>query len=233
MFPDPKGICRINRIEFDDLLQYARTGLWKGCLSYKSEKGTKFITHAISNVKYHVIERLNRETSMIRYSCNRDYDSSEIYGIVSMDGELNDSDNNHYTYHDVISDSCTSVESDVIGEITGESLWDKLNSQQKEIIKLLEQGMSYKQIGDMWNMTGENVKFKIKNARKKIENLGGYKFKNTEKNINRSLGRRVSIEGKIYNRIMDASKELNVKQNTICDRLKSNSSRFREWYYVN
>jgi RNA polymerase sigma factor (sigma-70 family) len=157
MFPDIKGICRKHRIEFDDLLQYARTGLWKGCLSYQPNK-SKFITHAINNIRWHVVERLRRETSMIKYNCNQDYDTSEIYGIVSMDVEINDSDNNHYTYHDVVADETIGTLENAIGDIEGDYILSRLTDKQRKVVELKIKGLNSNEIGRLLNMTGANAR---------------------------------------------------------------------------
>lgn len=169
MFPSPKGICKQHRIEMDDLKQYAVTGLWKACISYNSEKGTKFMSHAINHIKWHVCERLNRETSMIKYSCNHEYDPSEIYGIVSMDANLNmNSDNEFSSYHDVVA-SESDLEEDVFSNINSEYILSQLGDKQKEIIKLKEKGLSSGDIGRLWKMTAANVRHHANKAKKQIE----------------------------------------------------------------
>jgi transcriptional regulator len=150
-----------------------------------------------------------------------------------MDQETNDSDKSKHTYHDVCADTNTNVELDAIGEVMSDHIWNKLTDQQKEIIELLNKGITCNQIAEMWNMTGANVRFKLKTLRIRLEKLGIYKPINNETVINRSLGRKVSIEGKVYKSITEASKELNIKDNTINGRLKSISDKFKEWQYVN
>jgi RNA polymerase sigma factor (sigma-70 family) len=170
IFNNPKGICDQHRIEMADLFQYAATGLWKACITYDETKGTKFLTHAINHVKWHVNERLKRETSIIRYAINRDYEPNEIYGIMSIDAEHSDDSEGKNTYHDIIPSDYDLLEN-VIGGIEGEQLFSQLTEKQKKIVRLLEKGLSSGEIGKMWGTTPQNVRAYIYNARKRLSEV--------------------------------------------------------------
>jgi RNA polymerase sigma factor (sigma-70 family) len=167
MYPDPKGIARKYNIEFADLLQYSLEGLWKAALKYDSSK-CKFTTYAINYIKWNLVEKLNRECSLFKINPNN-HDWDNMYEIISMDTEMTDIDGRKFTQHDILP-SDVDVEIDAISDLSKDYILHNLNDKQKEILKLQEQGMSYKQIGDMWNCTGANVKAKIYNARKQLKN---------------------------------------------------------------
>jgi RNA polymerase sigma factor (sigma-70 family) len=169
MFNNPKGICQQHRIEMSDLFQYAATGLWKACLTYEENKGTKFMTHAINHIRWHVKERLTRETSMIRYSINHEYDPSEIYGIMSIDEKHSKDSDGDNTYHDIIA-SDVNVEENVMDDILSEYICSQLGSKQLEIIKLKEKGLSSGDIGRLWGMTAANVRHHANKAKLQLEN---------------------------------------------------------------
>jgi RNA polymerase sigma factor (sigma-70 family) len=227
LFPDPWGVARKNRIEIDDLYQYAATGLWKACLSYQPEKGVKFTSHAFANIRFHVLERLRRETSLIRYSINKDYEDNEKYGIVSIDCEIREDSSNHNTYHDIIA-SNEDVESNVIDNINKEYTLSHLTAKQRIVVELKLKGLGRNQISKLLNTSGEDVRAKLNRAKHTLESLK----RGDTVTKSRSEGRKVRIDGKVFERIIDASKELNVKSCTIVSRLKSDSSRFREWQYI-
>lgn len=227
LFPDPWGVARKNRIEIDDLYQYAATGLWKACLTYQPEKGVKFSSHAFANIRFHVLERLRRETSLIRYSINKDYEDNEKYGIVSIDSEIREDSTDHNTYHDVIP-SNVEVENDAIGNLNISYALSQLTDKQREVIKLKIKGLGRNDISKLLNTTCEDVRTKINRAKHTLECLE----RGESVSKSRSEGRKVYIEGKVFERIKDASKELNVKSCTIVTRLKSNTDRFKEWYYI-
>jgi RNA polymerase sigma factor (sigma-70 family) len=168
MFNNVNGICTQHRIELDDLIQYAATGLWKACLSYQPDKGTKFKTHAISNIRWHVNERLKRETSLIKYDSNK-FNDIEKFGLLSMDAEHSEYSDGHCTYHDIIPNDEITVEDSVFGKFEETQLLSQLNDKQRKIVKLIQKGLNTNDIARLWNMTGSNVRFHYGKAKKLIE----------------------------------------------------------------
>lgn len=166
MFQSPKRVARQHGIELDDLFQYARTGLWKGCLSYCEDKG-KFKTHAINNIRWHILERLRRETDMIKYDINKKFTTDEKYKVISIDKNLKDNEE-YDTYHDIVG-SDINVENDVMDNLNGLEILNKLDNVQKEIVYLMEvKEMQLKDIGKMWNMTGENVRRILNKSKRRL-----------------------------------------------------------------
>jgi RNA polymerase sigma factor (sigma-70 family) len=226
MFNNPKGICDQHRIEMDDLYQIARIGLWQAAQKYKSDQGTKFTTFAISNIRFYIKERLNRETSMIKYNPKLKLKANERYGIMSIDDKYSDDGEN--TYHDIIA-SNVDIEADVMNGLSVENILSRLTEKQRRVVELKIKDLNRKQISKLLNTSGEDVRTKLLRAKNRLEGLerDGTIKKST------SEGRKVHIDGKVFERIIDASKELNITSSTIVCRLKSNSNRFKEWYYVN
>jgi RNA polymerase sigma factor (sigma-70 family) len=229
MFNNPKGICDQHRIEMDDLYQIARIGLWQAAQKYKPDQGTKFTTFAINNIRFYVKERLNRETSMIKYSPNRKYEANERYGILSIDAKQSDEGDN--TYHDIIA-SNVDIETDIMNELSKDYILSRLTEKQRKVVELKIKGLNRKQISAKLNTSGEDVRSKLIRAKTRLEGLGYASNTVTRKSIDKSKGRKVSIEGKIYNRIMDACDELGISQSTVSCRLKTESDKFREWHYI-
>jgi RNA polymerase sigma factor (sigma-70 family) len=168
MFPDVKGVARVNRIEVSDLKQIAAIGLWKACISYQPDKGTKFMTHAINHIKWHVTERLKRETSMIKYDSNK-FDQIEQYGIMSIDAEHSEDSDGQNTYHDILA-SDYNLESNVMSNSEYVHILSQLNDRQREIVKLIEKGLNTNDIARLWDMTGSNVRHHYQKAKKLLEN---------------------------------------------------------------
>jgi RNA polymerase sigma factor (sigma-70 family) len=227
MFSDPWGVARKNRIEIDDLYQYAATGLWKACLTYQPEKSAKFTSHAFANIRFHVLERLRRETSLIRYSINKDYDENEKHGIVSIDSEIREDSSDHNTYHDIIP-SDVDVENSAVGNLNIEHTLSKLTNKQRKVVELKIKGLGRNDISRILNTSGEDVRSKILRAKDRLEKLE----RGETVSKNRREGRKVSIDGMVFERIADACKDLNLNSNTVVSRLRSNSDRFKEWYYI-
>ena len=162
----PKELARRNQIEYDDLLQYAHTGLWKAAITYNSTK-CKFPTHAINSIKWHVNERLKRECPIMKLSANVKYDETDMYRIISMDKEVSTSDS-IVSMHEVIS-SDVNVEELAIGEYLTEKLFTLLNERELKMFNMRLEGMTNQQIGDEFGMTRANVRVILLKAKRKIE----------------------------------------------------------------
>jgi RNA polymerase sigma factor (sigma-70 family) len=168
-YHDVRGLAKSNHIEVEDLMQMGYTGLWKGCLSWNPDKGTQIRTHCINHIKWHLIERLKRETSLIKYDSNK-FNDIEKYGIMSMDAEHSDGSDGHNTYHDIITDDSINVETSVIGKFEEDCLLSTLNDRQRGIVKLIEKGLNTNDIARLWNMSGSNVRWHYAKAKKQLEN---------------------------------------------------------------
>jgi RNA polymerase sigma factor (sigma-70 family) len=166
MFPDPKGICRQHKIEMSDLQQYALEGLWKGCLSFVPNK-SQIKTHLINNVRWFVAMKLKREVSLIKYDSNK-YNSIDKFGLVSMDGELNqNSDNEFSSYHDVIP-SDINVEIDALSDIEQNYILSKLTDKQRRVVELKAKGLNSGDISRTLNMTAANAREHLNKAKLRL-----------------------------------------------------------------
>lgn len=167
MFTHPKGIARKHKIEFADLLQYARLGLWIAATTYDQSKA-KFITHAINHIKWKVTTSLERECMPMKVNPNNRVWVDNMYTFISIEENINASDSYDVkTYHDIIASDLDTVE-EAFDNIYSSRITDNLDETQLEILRLKEEGLSYDKIGDLWNMTGANVQAKIYKARKKV-----------------------------------------------------------------
>jgi group I intron endonuclease len=105
---------------------------------------------------------------------------------------------------------------------------DRLNtSEAKEKRRNLNIDRSYMKTKEFRNKMSNSMKGRVFSEEHKINKSLAQMGKNNP------IAKKVSIEGKIYECIVDAVNELNVKRNTICYRLNSISERFKNWYYVN
>lgn len=227
MFPNPIGIAQKHRIELSDLLQYAACGLWKGCLSYNPNKGTHVTTHLINNIRWHVNERLNRETSMIKYNPNSPFDP---YILISMDAEINDTEKDHNTYHDVIASDDIDVLENVIGDIEVKHILSQFNDKDRKVIELKIKDKTPNEISKITGTSASNVRMKLCKIKSQLCNLNDSDFKSKQGSKNKT--RKVCIEGKIFDGIDVASKELCIKYKTLWSRINSNSDRYEKWHYV-
>lgn len=61
---------------------------------------------------------------------------------------------------------------------------------------------------------------------------GRPKSEYTLQRIKEANSKQILIEGKLYNSVTDASKELGLGVTTICYRLKAQSDTFKDWNYA-
>lgn len=162
----PRQLARKNQIEFEDLLQYAYTGLWKAAISFQPSK-CKFPTHAINHIKWHLNERLRRECPVMKLSANVKYDENEMYRIISIDKEFVTKDSK-VSLHDSIS-SNVNVEELAIGEYITEKVLTLLNERELKMFNMRLEGMTNQQIGDIYGMTRANVRVILLKAKVKID----------------------------------------------------------------
>jgi RNA polymerase sigma factor (sigma-70 family) len=164
MFNSPRNLAKKHNIELEDLVQYAKTAVFIAAKKYNPEKNCKFSSYAISYVHWHVQERLSRECCIFKINPNK-HDWNNMYSVVSID----DKGDETHSFHDLIP-SETDVEENVMGNMGEELILNRLNDKQKEIIRLKEKGMSFRDIGKCMNCTGENVRYHYGIIQKKLEN---------------------------------------------------------------
>lgn len=164
MFNSVNAVARRHKIEVNDLIQYANTGLWLACINYNEEK-SKFLTYAINSVKWHLSNRLRADCN-IRYYKATEYKTSPIVNIVSM--EIPTTDDSDSDFHDIVP-SDTYLIDDAFESMCEKYLNENLTEQQKEIIKLRKLGYSTGEIGKMLGVSGQNIRYHLKNIRKKFD----------------------------------------------------------------
>lgn len=132
-------------ISYDELLQLALIGLWKGVRTYNPEKGFEFATYA-SRVMHNEILMFIRKAKK---------NSLEFEGIgtplISLYSALNvDYDGNTLTFEDILESKETIdealIESDLMREL--ELFMSTYNPKHVEVIKLHIKGKNQRRIAD-------------------------------------------------------------------------------------
>jgi DNA-binding NarL/FixJ family response regulator len=83
---------------------------------------------------------------------------------------MDDKGDETHSFHEMIP-SDIDVEENVMGDIGEEIILKQLTDKQKEIIRMKEKGMSFRDIGKCMNCTGENVRYFFKQVQKRLENF--------------------------------------------------------------
>lgn len=168
-YKSPRKLAQQHKIELEDLYSYGFTGLWKACITFDPTKA-QIKTYAISNIKWHINERLKRECHMFKLEQNRKYKKDEIHKINYLDSELKDSKNEGLTYHEIIPSDKDTFE-EVSSNLEHSRIFNALDDKEQRIISLKLQDKSNKEVGDILGMTGSNVSYLIKKMRNKVSEL--------------------------------------------------------------
>jgi RNA polymerase sigma factor (sigma-70 family) len=167
VFPKPKLTAHRKGLDLEDLIQYAKTGLWIACTSYDDTKGTKFVTHAINHMRWHLMDRVKRECNPMKLSAREKYVFSEMYKIDSLDKDIATYEG-PTTLHDLLA-SDTDVEGSAVdGVVLADMLGVAVTEQERRILELRLQDVQYSEIGKMYGCTRGNIQAKVKKLRERI-----------------------------------------------------------------
>lgn len=163
----PYAIAKEHNIDFEDLSQYGRTGLWKACITYESAK-SGFKTHAINNIKWHINERLKRECSIFKLHANKKYNKDEMLKVTFMESEVRlGSGEDVSTYHDILpSDSDTFEEA--YNSMQSTNIFNLLDEKEKAIVLMKMKDASNREIGKQIGVTGVQISNYMKKIRAKV-----------------------------------------------------------------
>lgn len=169
IFPNPKLVARKKGLDLKDLEQYAYTGLWKACLSYDSSKGTSFRTHAINNIRWHLIEKAKREGNPLKLEANKEYKKEEIPKVCSLDKKVKCFEG-ITTLHELIP-SKMNVEKTALSNLVVSEFLDLAESSgEAAIVKLKMEDLTYDEIGErMGGYTGQEMRLKIRKLKQKMK----------------------------------------------------------------
>lgn len=161
---NPKSVALSKSIEHEDLLQYAYMGLWKACLNYDSSK-SKFQTHAIHNIRWGVMNGINRETSMIKYNTNNPPPEKDKYFINSIESSVQDQDGEAISQHELIP-SDEDTEKKALDKALISELMQKLPQRDRKVIHMRFKGKTYKKIAEEIGVTERYASTLLKRIQK-------------------------------------------------------------------
>ena len=173
MYENPKNIAKSYRIELEDMLQFAKIGLFKACLNYDPLKA-KFSTHAINSIKFAVKTSLNRETRIFKYNMNKAATERDKYELLSCDENIRSAEGD-LTLHDLIGNGYN-LEADAESREYARYIEENVEPEIFEMIKMKSKNISLSQIGKKFGLSGERIRQKIVSARKQLENTGWEAF---------------------------------------------------------
>lgn len=152
----PHSVARNNSVEFEDLLQYARLGLWNAATSYNGS--TKFKTHAINHIRWAVLNALNDECDQFSHDKNT-MTRDEHFNVTSFEQKVSvDSEPDSLTLHDVIAseDSEIGYEDTIVRDTLSKYI-SNLSDRHKDILIMREKGYTYQDIADKYGLYKQSV----------------------------------------------------------------------------
>lgn len=182
MFTNPSNFAKSVNLEYQDLIQFARLGLWKGCNTYTTEKQTsKFRSFAIRNIRWKVYELVRKYGMNYLVRKNKGYVDENRVSIVSMNSKPYKDADDDISYDDIIScdnintfSKNDAVESQVISDLETSAMYNILTDKEKELVLMkMNEYLSYEEIGQRFGVTKQCI---------------GMRFKKIQKKINRHMG---------------------------------------------
>ncbi|HEY8444684.1 MAG TPA: sigma-70 family RNA polymerase sigma factor [Bacilli bacterium] len=157
--------ARSINLEADDLIQLGNIGLWKAILKHNKNKST-LRTYAINYIKWYTMGHINRLSGDV-FETNKPRTEENMVNLISFERNLNEEDNDEFTFHDIIPDQNTYLEFDDV--IVCKEIFDKLTDKEKTIVNLRIMGYSNREIGKKFGVTHQYISLIIKKVKEKVK----------------------------------------------------------------
>lgn len=183
LFKHPHKVAQANHLQYDDLLQYARLGLFDACKTYESKKIGSFRNYAIRNIKWSITRNLSKEKlnlSIYKDEYYKGKQENRRFTLLSMHNKPHADNDDDTSFYDVIScDGINSFRSDdvlegkVISSITTKNILNLISTLKKsdqELVMLRANDMSYQEISDYYGnkVTRQAIQAKLKRIKLKL-----------------------------------------------------------------
>lgn len=159
-------MARKHSIEYEDLLQYALTGLWIACTSHNSSKSS-FETHAINNIRWSVFDGLNRDCSTIKYDVNNLPPKEDMYLIDSIDTSIRGEEGEDMSQHETIPTD-EDVEERVLNRLRSIESLQALSNREKIIIHMKSMEATDKEIALKLGVSQQAINRTFNNIQKRM-----------------------------------------------------------------
>lgn len=176
MFANPDNYAKSRGLEYDDLIQFGRIGLWTGCESYCSVKfaNVKLQNFLIRNIRWKVYRHLYMESvNYLRHKTKEVTDDNKVT-VLSMS-------NNPYsnledeTFYDIVSQDnidsfeqrFPSPETVTISNLTAIKMFEKLDKKEQNLVELRLTGLTYQDIAERLGVSKQYISSKFKDMANK------------------------------------------------------------------
>lgn len=180
IFHDPVSVAQSKGMEYDDLLQLARIGLWKGVTDFKTVNHSSTIKNfIIRNVRWYVMHKLTRATVHLRiYKSQKDSEENTI-SLISLSNTPYIDEDTEITYYDIVSsDGITDTNShdllpeEIMLSIEKEKeIMELLNKKEKELLQMKLKNLSVEEIGRNLNLSKKGVYYRLSRLKNRLEEV--------------------------------------------------------------
>lgn len=177
MFQNPHKYARSINIEYDDLLQFGRLGVWEAVKKYEEKKIGTLRNFIIRNIKWSIGRHITQEQAKGMYykqMHNKKYtDRNHKVPVISMSNKPYKEDETDY-YDLIACDNIfkfkndDSIEKKVFSKEEFNDMFKYLKEKQRKIILMRMNGYTYKEIGDHLGVTRQAIENKLKTIKKKL-----------------------------------------------------------------
>lgn len=177
MYGNPYTYAKSKRITYDDLFQFALTGLWEGIKTWREENKGKERNWMIRNIKWRVRKSvLEEQKNFFYYKTydNKYKDKNYEVPLLSMSQKL-ESERDIDFYDTVSCDNIfhyqedDMIETKILANEEYSTVLSLLNEKEKEVILMRLQGMSYQEIANKLNVTKQCIGLRMKKVQNKVE----------------------------------------------------------------
>lgn len=146
----------------EDMIQEAKIGLWKACITFREEMGYNFSSYACKVIFNTILSVIKKNSKCI--------ENRPDTAIVSIHQPANPDEPDVFLGEYILGyddDAFKSVEyKDAIKRV--------LTSKELDICKMIAQGMTQREVADIYGVSKQYISFQIGKIRKKLE-LSGIK----------------------------------------------------------
>lgn len=167
MLGQPHNVARSKSLEYDDLLQYSRLGLWQACLKY-DKQNSSFQSFAINHMRWSIQNGLNRNSNIFKINPNNTPDEKDVFKIIDMDSSPHGDSGSDMLLSEMIS-SDEDIEKKTLDKFIALDLLSDLSKREKEIILLKSKDNNDAEVAKLLGLSRQYVNRRVKNIHNKMK----------------------------------------------------------------
>jgi RNA polymerase sigma factor (sigma-70 family) len=181
MFANPRLHAQSKGLDYDDLIQYGRYGLWDACKNWEQKQIGIFRNFAIRNIRWSLGKCIPREEfnpHLYKYNGTTARNAKDKRITVVSMSHKPFGDEDETTFYDIVSSDNMNganelVHDQVLSELEYNNIFSCLKPHEKEMVHMKMHGLNNKEIGDYYGISRQAIGVKFKQMQKKINRHRG------------------------------------------------------------